>query len=82
VSTGCASAPPPGAPADRFPLDPREGLTGPFDASVEKGWHALAAGDPASARREFEAAASGPSRRAGAIGTVEALVLLEKLDAE
>ncbi len=67
--------------ADRFPLDPREGLTGPFDASVEKGWHALAAGDPARARSEFDAASSGESRRAGAIGTVEALVLLEKLDA-
>ncbi|HEY2798574.1 MAG TPA: hypothetical protein VGK26_11850 [Thermoanaerobaculia bacterium] len=81
LPTGCASAPPAGAVADRFPLDPREGLTGPFDVAVDKGWHALASGDPAGARRDFEAAASGPSRRAGAIGTVEALVLLENLDA-
>jgi tetratricopeptide (TPR) repeat protein len=78
----CASAPPAGAPGDRFPLDPREGLTGPFDASVEKGWLALSGGDPARARREFDAASTAEaSRRAAAIGTIEALVLLDKLDA-
>jgi len=80
-STRCASAPPAEAAADRFPLDPREGLTGPFDASVERGWLALAGGDPAGARREFDSASTGSSRRAGAIGTIEALVLLDKLDA-
>jgi tetratricopeptide (TPR) repeat protein len=77
---GCASAPP-SAPSDRFPLDPREGLTGPFDASIEKGWRALQSGDPAGAGRAFEDAASGASRRAGAIGAVEALVLQEKPEA-
>jgi tetratricopeptide (TPR) repeat protein len=81
LSTRCASAPPARAAADGFPLDPREGLTGPFDASVEKGWLAVLGGDPGLARREFDAASSGTSRRAAAIGTVETLVLLDKLDA-
>ena len=48
----CATAPPPG-PRDHFPLDPREGLQGPFDDSIGAGWQALLAGDPARAEREF-----------------------------
>lgn len=73
LSHGCASAPA-APPRDHFPLDPREGLTGPFDASVEDGWRALLAGDAARAGKEFARAAPGPSARAGAIGQVEALV--------
>jgi tetratricopeptide (TPR) repeat protein len=73
LAHGCASAPP--APArDHFPLDPREGLTGPFVASVGDGWQALLAGDAARAGKEFAKASSGPSARAGAIGSIEALV--------
>ena len=73
LAQGCASAPAP-APRDHFPLDPREGLTGPFDVSIEEGWRALLAGDAARARKDFARAASGPSARAGAIGSIEALV--------
>ena len=73
LARGCASAPP-AAPRDHFPLDPREGLTGPFDAAVEEGWNALLAGDSARAGKEFARAGSGPSARAGAIGRIEALV--------
>ncbi len=73
LAHGCASAPAP-APRDHFPLDPREGLAGPFDSAVEEGWRALVAGDAARAGRQFRRASSGPSRRAGAIGEIEALV--------
>ncbi len=62
------------APRDHFPLDPREGLTGPFDPSIEEGWRALLAGDAARAGKEFARASSGPSASAGAIGAIEALV--------
>jgi tetratricopeptide (TPR) repeat protein len=75
VAAGCASAPSPSVPRDRFPLDPREGLTGPFDSSVEKGWQALLSRDTARAEREFGRAESGPSRRAAVIGQIEALVM-------
>ena len=78
--SGCASAPPAPAARDRFPLDPREGLAGPFDASVEKGWRALASGDARRAGREFERAASGVSRRAAEIGNIEALVLSSRAE--
>ena len=74
----CATAPPAPAPREGFPLDPREGLSGPFDASIEKGWRALVSGDTERAGREFRLAAerpSGTSRRAGAIGAIESLVL-------
>jgi tetratricopeptide (TPR) repeat protein len=73
--TRCASAPASG-PRDHFPLDPREGLEGPFEDTVGEGWQALLAGDPARASRDFERAGSGASRRAGAIGEIEALVAL------
>ena len=68
------------APRDRFPLDPREGLAGPFDASIEKGWRALEAGDPQRARGEFGRATDGASGRAAAIGSIEALVLSGRAD--
>jgi len=70
----CATAPSAERPSDRFPLDPREGLPGPFEESVEKGWRALQIGDPVKARREFAGAENDRSRRAAAIGELEALV--------
>jgi len=73
LAHGCASVPAP-AVRDHFPLDPREGLAGPFDAAIDEGWQALSAGDAAGAGRQFERASSGPSRRAAAIGEIEALV--------
>jgi tetratricopeptide (TPR) repeat protein len=72
----CASSPPP-SPRDHFPLDPREGLTGPFDPSIAEGWNALLSGDAGRAGGDFARAASGAtgaSARAAAIGGVEALV--------
>ncbi len=69
----CASTAPPG-PRDHFPLDPREGIAGPFDAAVDDGWRALAAGDAAAAEREFARAGTGSSGRAAAIGQIEVLV--------
>jgi tetratricopeptide (TPR) repeat protein len=77
---GCASAPPAPAARDRFPLDPREGLAGPFEDAIERGWQALSSGDAKRARREFERAATEPSRRAGAIGGIEALVLADRAE--
>jgi hypothetical protein len=73
VAARCASAPPAG-PRDHFPLDPREGLPGPFDDSVAEGWNALLANDANQARRDFARAGSGPSAHAARIGEVEALV--------
>jgi tetratricopeptide (TPR) repeat protein len=73
----CATAPQ-GPPRDSFPLDPRAGLTGPFENSVARGWKALLAGDASGAEREFRRAAASknaPTSRAGAIGGIEALVL-------
>ncbi|MEP6993207.1 MAG: hypothetical protein ABI968_01705 [Acidobacteriota bacterium] len=76
--SSCASAPhPPAAARDRFPLDPREGLAGPFEESIELGWRALTAAQPERAGREFDRTAHGPSRRAAAIGRIEALVLAD-----
>lgn len=70
----CASAPPP-APRDHFPIDPREGLSGPFDAAVARGWEALLRGDTGLAEREFRNVPDrGPSGRAAAIGSIEVLV--------
>lgn len=74
----CASSAPASAARDRFPLDPREGLAGPFHPALASGWRALEAGDAAGARREFEKADGEGSRRAAAIGTIEALVLLKR----
>ncbi len=73
LAHACASSAPP-PPRDAFPLDPREGLAGPFDESVEAGWKALLAGDTAAASREFAAARGGDSARAARIGQLEVLV--------
>jgi tetratricopeptide (TPR) repeat protein len=76
----CASAPPVPAARDRFPLDPREGLAGPFEDAIERGWRALSSGDAKRARREFDRTATEPSRRAAAIGGIEALVLSDRAE--
>ncbi len=63
---------------DRFPLDPREDLAGPFPSAVEKGWRALLDGDPGRAETYFQAAASEKPRLAGEIGKIEAVVLADR----
>jgi tetratricopeptide (TPR) repeat protein len=75
VAVRCASAPPPSAPRDHFPLDPREDLAGPFDEAVGRGWRALAAGDTAGAQKEFARAEEGISKRAATIGMIETLIM-------
>src|SRR5262245_18627164 len=59
---------------DHSPLDPREGLLGPFPASVENGWRALASGDARRARAEFEESIRTEPSEAARIGRIEALV--------
>ena len=61
-------------------MDPREGLAGPFEEAIERGWRALAAGDPRRALREFERAEGGASKRAAEIGTIEARVMADRSD--
>lgn len=75
LAHACATAPP-AAPRDHFPLDPREGLQGPFEDTVAEGWSALSSGNPSRAAADFERARSGESRRAADIGRIEALVAL------
>lgn len=75
VSLRCATSPRPIARADRFPLDPREELSGPFPDSVEKGWLALSSGDAPRAAAEFSAARSQGGGTAAEIGGIEAMVL-------
>ena len=75
LAAACASGPVAPVPRDRFPLDPREGLAGPFDSSIENGWQALLARDTARAEKEFARAESGASRSAATIGRIEALVM-------
>ncbi len=60
---------------DRFPLDPREELTGPFPEGVERGWAALRKGDVRRAAEAFASARSGAPAAAADIGWIEALVL-------
>jgi tetratricopeptide (TPR) repeat protein len=76
----CASNPPPDAPRVAFPLDPRGELPGPFDDSVIRGWRALTANDPRTAVHAFAEPSGGRVSRAGAIGEVEALVLMDRAD--
>lgn len=74
LSASCATAPRAAALRDRFPLDPREGLAGPFPADVEAGWQALLSGDAHRARAQFLRAEEQEPRQAGRIGLIEALV--------
>ena len=75
LAASCATAPRKPEPRDRFPLDPREGLSGPFSAQIDAGSEALLAHDAARARAEFSR--SVPSKRglAERIGLIEALVM-------
>jgi tetratricopeptide (TPR) repeat protein len=73
--TFCASTPPV-VEQDRFPLDPREDLAGPFPEGVSRGWSRLLAGDASGAEAAFRGAASETHSLAAEIGRVESLALL------
>lgn len=75
----CGSAAPAERRSDRFPLDPREELPGPFPESVRSGWQALEAGDAAAAEREFLRARSEGGSVAAEIGLIESRVLLGRV---
>jgi tetratricopeptide (TPR) repeat protein len=77
AAAGCASAPPSVPRRDRFPLDPREELTGPFSQETIRGCAALAEGEAAEAEAAFRQArsAAGGRRLAAEIGWIEAEVL-------
>jgi len=77
---GCATSRAPIRQRDRFPLDPREELSGPFSAAIESGWEALLSGDAAGAEEEFRRARSQAPRLAAQVGLVEAWVLGGKPD--
>ena len=74
LSASCATGPRAAAPRDAFPLDPREGLAGPFPGGVETGWQALLSGDAARARAEFLRGEGPEQNRAARVGVIEALV--------
>ena len=69
----CASSPV--AVRDAFPLDPREGLPGPYPGGVERGWQALVSGDARRAAVEFASVRTEGRSRAANIGLIEAQVL-------
>jgi len=75
-SAACASSRAAARRRDRFPLDPREGLAGPFPDGVEAGWRALAAGDARLAEGEFTRARGARPYLAAEIGLIESWVLL------
>lgn len=77
LAAGCASTRPGGGltERDRFPLDPREGLAGPFHEGVAMGWDALLAGDGARAEQEFRRAAEEGEGLAARIGQIAAWVV-------
>ena len=80
LSLGCGStASPAGRPSDRFPLDPREGLSGPFPESIDSGWQALAGGDAEAAEREFLRARAEGRPLAAEVGLIESRVLLGRM---
>jgi len=70
AAAACRTTSPAARSRDRFPLDPREGLTGPFPSDVNRGWEELVAGDAARSRALFLRAEG----RAAKIGAIEALV--------
>jgi tetratricopeptide (TPR) repeat protein len=87
LPVGCASAGSAGGGGhaaasrnERFPVDPRDELTGPFPDGVESGWQALAAGDAAAAEREFLRARGVRPYLAAEIGLIEAQVLLGRTE--
>jgi tetratricopeptide (TPR) repeat protein len=73
---GGAAAEAPVRRSERFPVDPRDELEGPFPEGVESGWQALAAGDAAAAEREFLRARGSRPYLPAEIGLIEARVLL------
>lgn len=81
LSTACASSRGGSAPAHRvgrsekFPLDPREEIAGPFPEGVESGWAALVAGDAVTAEKEFSRARAARPNRAAEIGLIESRLL-------
>jgi tetratricopeptide (TPR) repeat protein len=80
IAAGCASAPREVSERDRFPLDPREQLSGPFDEGIALGWDALIAGDLVRAEEEFRRAEAGPGTAAARIGLIETWVLDGRAD--
>jgi tetratricopeptide (TPR) repeat protein len=74
LSAFCTSTPRAAAPSSQFPLDPREGLSGPFPPGVRDGWEALAARQFARAREQFQKAESREPGLASKIGLIEVLV--------
>ncbi|MDQ5873289.1 MAG: hypothetical protein M3547_13900 [Acidobacteriota bacterium] len=80
LSSGCASSTSPSVrESERFPLDPREELAGPFPEGVEAGWQALAAGDAETAEREFLRARATSPHLAVEIGLIESRILLGRV---
>jgi tetratricopeptide (TPR) repeat protein len=77
---GCRTAGPDVTPRDRFPLDPREGLAGPFSESIEVGVRALLDGEAESAAAAFGRARLERRSLAADIGLIEALILQDKAD--
>jgi tetratricopeptide (TPR) repeat protein len=60
---------------DRFPLDPREGLAGPFPDGVEAGWDALLSADVERAEKTFRGALEKGGGLAARIGLIESWVI-------
>jgi tetratricopeptide (TPR) repeat protein len=82
LAVACASSPP-GRVArrsEKFPLDPREELAGPFPEGVESGWIALSGGDPAFAEREFLRSRGARGNLAAEVGLIESRVLLGRTE--
>jgi tetratricopeptide (TPR) repeat protein len=73
LSSSCGSATR-SAARDQFPLDPREGLAGPFPPGVRAGWEALSTGHLARAREQFQKAEAREPGLASKIGLIEVLV--------
>jgi tetratricopeptide (TPR) repeat protein len=66
--------------SEKFPLDPREELAGPFAEGIATGWQALGGGDAATAEREFSRARGARPYLAAEIGLVESWVLLGRVE--
>lgn len=79
LSVACASTAPSAGRSDRFPLDPREELPGPFAEGVDSGWQALAGGDAETAEREFLRARAERPSLAAEIGLIESRILLGRV---
>jgi len=80
LSVGCASTAPSARRSERFPLDPREELPGPFPDGVDSGWQALAAGDAQTAEAEFLRARAARPHLAAEIGLIESRILLGQVN--